>query len=61
MVHQRSCDITDDDILTWEVQLRREGTLPPQVQERLLEHLRHFVEEVDALNDQIANHRAYED
>lgn len=31
-------DITEDDLLTWEVQLRKEGTLPPEVQLRLLEH-----------------------
>lgn len=31
--------ITDDDLLTWEIQLKREGTLPVDVQRRLLEHL----------------------
>lgn len=30
--------ITDDELLTWEIQLKREGTLPPEVQRRLLEH-----------------------
>lgn len=47
MVHQRSCDITDDDLLTWEVQLRREGTLPPEVQERLLGMVRNLCDEID--------------
>jgi hypothetical protein len=32
-------DITADDLLTWEVQFRREGTLPPEVQRRLLERV----------------------
>lgn len=31
--------ITEDDILRWEIQLKREGTLPPEVQLRLLEHV----------------------
>lgn len=30
-------DFTDDDLLTWELQLKREGTLPPEIQQRLLE------------------------
>lgn len=32
-------DITEDDLLTWELQLRKEGTLPPDVQRQLLEHV----------------------
>lgn len=31
--------ITSSDLLTWELQMRREGTLPPEVQLRLLEHV----------------------
>ena len=31
--HERS------DLLTWEMQLRKEGTLPPEVQRYLLEHV----------------------
>lgn len=32
-------EITEDDLLTWRVQLMAEGTLPPDVQRRLLEHV----------------------
>lgn len=32
-------DINPDELLTWAMQLRREGTLPLEVQWRLLEHL----------------------
>jgi hypothetical protein len=39
MVHIRAYEITEGDLLTWEVQLRREGTLPPEVQALLLEHV----------------------
>lgn len=31
-------EIKDADLLTWEVQFKREGTLPPEAQRRLLEH-----------------------
>lgn len=31
--------ITEHDLLTWELQLKREGTLPPEVQVRMLEYL----------------------
>lgn len=31
--------INEHDLLTWEIQLQREGTLPPEVQRRLLEHV----------------------
>lgn len=31
--------ITEHDLLTWELQLKREGTLPPEIQRRLLEQL----------------------
>jgi hypothetical protein len=31
--------ITEDDLLTYEIQLKREGTLPTEVQRRLLEHV----------------------
>lgn len=49
MVFQRSDDIDENDLLTWEVQLRREGTLPPQVQECLLEALRLAIAENGSL------------
>lgn len=39
MVHHLD-NITEDDLLTWEIQLRREGTLPPDVQARLIEAVR---------------------
>ena len=45
MVHRRPDDIDETDLLTWEVQLRREGTLPPDVQHCLLEALRVLPEE----------------
>lgn len=32
-------EITEDDLLSWEVLFAKEGTLPPDVQRRLLEHL----------------------
>lgn len=32
-------EITESDLLTWQVQFQREGTLPPEVQRRLLEHV----------------------
>ena len=32
-------EITHDDLLTWEVQLKREGTLPPEIIIRLMEHV----------------------
>lgn len=32
-------DITEDDLLTWEMQFKREGTLPQEAQRRLLEHV----------------------
>lgn len=53
MVFQRSDEIDENDLLTWEVQLRREGTLPPQVQERLLEALRLAIAENDPLLEEI--------
>lgn len=31
-------EIEDDDLLTWEMQFRREGTLPADVQRLLLEN-----------------------
>lgn len=37
-------EITEDDLLTWELQLTREGTLPPDVQRRLLEVAGQFIE-----------------
>lgn len=37
--HQPVREITDHDLLTWELQFAKEGTLPPEVQRRLLEHL----------------------
>ncbi len=30
---------TPHDLLTWGIQFAREGTLPPEVQRRLLEHV----------------------
>ena len=33
-------EITEDDLLTWELQLSREGTLPPEAQRLLLAHVR---------------------
>ena len=32
-------EITEDELLTWEIQLKREGQLPPDVQRRLLEYV----------------------
>lgn len=33
----RAEEITEDDLLRWEIQLKREGTLPPEAQRLLLE------------------------
>lgn len=38
--HDPVRDITENDLLTWEMQLKREGTLPFEVQRALLEHLK---------------------
>jgi hypothetical protein len=46
-------DINDNDLLTWEIQLRREGTLPPEVQGRLLGQCRHLLDQVDELESTI--------
>ena len=32
-------EISEDELLTWEIQLKREGQLPPDVQRRLLEYV----------------------
>jgi hypothetical protein len=37
-------EITEDDLLTWELQLVREGTLPPDVQRRLVEVAGRYLE-----------------
>lgn len=37
--HHPVREITEDELLTWEVMFSKEGTLPPDVQRRLLEHV----------------------
>ena len=40
-------DITENDVLTWELTLAKEGTLPPRVQELLLRGLRDLLQADD--------------
>lgn len=37
--HEPVRDITNNDLLTWQAQFAREGTLPPEAIRRLLEHV----------------------
>jgi hypothetical protein len=37
--HDPARTITEHDLLSWEIQFKREGTLPPETQRRMLEHL----------------------
>lgn len=37
-------EVTEDNLLTWELQLRREGTLPPEVQVALVEWAQQHIE-----------------
>ena len=32
-------EITEGELLTWQIQFKREGTLPAEVQRRMLEHI----------------------
>lgn len=53
---KRADDIDDGDILTWEVQLRREGTLPPEVQGLLLEAVSDLLNQVAGWESAAWNH-----
>lgn len=50
---KRFDDLNENDILTMEVQLRREGTLPPADQALLLEALRHHMATVAAYENEV--------
>lgn len=44
----RITEVTEENLTVWELQLRREGTLPPDVQTALLEWVtERFIEEKD--------------
>lgn len=53
-MNKRPEDIRDDDLLTWEIQLRREGTLPPEVQSVLLQAVRDAHELIEIYEDQLS-------
>ena len=52
---KQAYEITDDDLLSWELQLQREGTLPPEAQRLLLEAVKDLTEEIASLNDEISD------
>ena len=45
ITHRRVDDLDESDLFTWQVQLKREGTLPPEIQQRLLEVLEYVLDE----------------
>jgi peptidoglycan hydrolase CwlO-like protein len=47
-------EVTDNDMLTWEMQLRREGTLPPEVQRKLLALVAELYAHIEALDGELA-------